>query len=176
MSSEQTKTLEALQFAIKVEIDGKKYYEKARQKCEVRVGRDLFEWLAAQEDLHRQKFEQIYKAIKEEKTWPAIDIQPGRQDALDTIFSQVNKTTVCKIEKPSVELNTIAKAMDMENKTYDFYKKQGEAAIYEAQGRFYRTLAAEERKHYLALVDYREYIIDPADWFTKTEHHSLDGG
>lgn len=176
MSNEHIKTLEILQFAIQMEIEGKKYYEQASQKCEVKVGRDLFEWLAAQEDLHRQKFEQIYKAIKDEKTWPAIDIQSRPENAVNTIFSQVSKTTVCKIENPSVELDTIAKAIDMENKTYDLYKKQGEESIYEAQGKFYKALAAEERKHYLALVDYREYIVDPAGWFTKTEHHSLDGG
>ena len=176
MDSEQTKTLEALQFAIKMEIDGKKYYEEASQKCEVRVGKDLFTWLADQEDLHRQKFEQIYKAIKDEKVWPEIDIHVGTENTVNIIFAQVNNTTVCKVETLNTELNTIAKAMDMENKTYDFYKKQGEAAIYEAQGRFYKDLAAEERKHYLALVDYKEYIIDPVDWFTKTEHHSLDGG
>ena len=176
MNSEQTKTLEALKFAIQMEIDGKKYYEQASQKCEVKVGKDLFEWLAAQEDLHRKTFERIYKSIKNEKTWPEIDIKSVPGNTANTIFAQANKTAVCKIETPRVELDTIDKAMDMENKTYDFYKKQGEAATYEAQAKFYRDLAAEERKHYLALVDYREYIIDPVGWFTKTEHHSLDGG
>ena len=176
MNSEQTKTLEALQLAIQMEIDGKKYYEKASQKCEVKVGRDLFKWLAAQEDLHRQKFEQIYKAIKDEAAWPAINIKAASQDEPNTLFSQNMKATACRRKTPRAELSTIAKAIEMENKTHDFYKKQGEVAAYEAQGKFYKALAAEERKHYLALVDYREYIIDPADWFTKTEHHSLDGG
>ncbi len=176
MDNEQVKTLEALQFAIQMEIDGKKYYEKASQKCAIKVGKDLFEWLAAQEDWHRQKFEQIYKTIKAEKAWPEIDVQAGRQDGVDIIFAKLSKTTVCKIATRRVELNTIAKAMEMENKTHDFYKKQGELAVYEAQGKFYKALAAEERTHYLALVDYREYIIDPVDWFTKAEHHSLDGG
>ena len=39
-----------------------------------------------------------------------------------------------------------------------------------------RLWLLEERGHYLALVDYREYLIDPAGWFRKAEHHSLDGG
>ena len=58
----------------------------------------------------------------------------------------------------------------------DFYRSQGEKAQYDVEKKFYETLAAEERGHYLALVDYREYLVDPAGWFRKAEHHSLDGG
>jgi rubrerythrin len=159
-----------------VEIDGKKYYQKASQQSCIKEGKELFEWLAEQEDGHRQKFEQVYKVINDSKAWPEVDISAGKQGGVDTIFAQTRQATTCKIKTPRAELNTIAKAMEMENKTYDFYKKQAEASVYEAQEKFYKTVAAEEKKHYLALVDYKEYIIDPTGWLTKTEHHSLDGG
>jgi len=176
MDKEQTKILEALQYAIQMEIDGKEYYGKASQKCEIKAGKELFEWLAEQEDWHRQKFEKIYKAIKDSKAWPNIDVEAGRQDKPITLFLQQAKVDTCDIKSSRSELNTIAKAMDMENKTHDFYREQGDVVVYEAQGKFYKALAAEERKHYLALVDYREYLIDPEGWFRKVEHHSLDGG
>ena len=66
--------------------------------------------------------------------------------------------------------------MDMENKTYDFYKNQSQNATYEAERDFYKALAAEERGHYLVLRDYHEYLINPAGWFVEKEHPSLDGG
>jgi len=37
-------------------------------------------------------------------------------------------------------------------------------------------LAQEEREHELALLDYHDYLSDPAGWFVKSEHSSLDGG
>jgi hypothetical protein len=37
-------------------------------------------------------------------------------------------------------------------------------------------VAAEEREHHLILLDYYEYLKDPAGWFVKKEHPSLDGG
>jgi rubrerythrin len=80
------------------------------------------------------------------------------------------------VKAASTELDTIAKAMDMEDKTHEFYKSRGEEAVYDAERKLYKSLAAEERGHYLTLVDYREYLIDPAGWFRKAEHHSLDGG
>ncbi len=66
--------------------------------------------------------------------------------------------------------------MDMENKTYDFYKSQGKNATYDAERDFYEALAAQERGHHMVLLDYYEYLKDPAGWFVKKEHPSLDGG
>ena len=69
MEDEYGKTLEAIQFAIQMEIDGKEYYQKASRESGNKVGRELFEWLAAEEDKHRQRFEGIYNTVKEQKSW-----------------------------------------------------------------------------------------------------------
>ena len=77
---------------------------------------------------------------------------------------------------PSTELDAVKTAMDMENETHDFYKQQEKQATQAAERDFYNTLAAVEKEHYLVLLDYYEYLKDPAAWFTEKEHHSLDGG
>jgi rubrerythrin len=64
----------------------------------------------------------------------------------------------------------------MEMKTYDFYKKHGNSAKYPAEKEFYEKLSEEEQTHQLVLLDYYEYIKDPAGWFVNKEHTSLDGG
>ncbi len=176
MENEQVKTIEGLQFAIQMEIDGKKYYQKASQESNNKVGRELFEWLAGEEDKHRQRFEQIYTAIKNREAWPDIEIKPGKGVRLQTLFSQAMDPADRSVKAAPGELDSIAKAMEMENKTRDFYESQSKNAVYDAERKFYEALASEERGHYMALVDYREYLIDPVGYFTKTEHHSLDGG
>ena len=176
MEDEQVKTIKALEFAIQTEIDGKEYYQKVSQESTNKVGREIFQWLAVEEDGHRRRFEEIYKAIKNKRAWPEIDIQPGRKERLSTLFFKAMETAAPNVKAPPDELDAIAKAMEMENETHDFYKSQGEEAIYDAQKKFYEALAAEERGHYLALVDYQEYLIDPAGWFVKSERPSLDGG
>jgi hypothetical protein len=37
-------------------------------------------------------------------------------------------------------------------------------------------LAAQEGEHHLILLDYYEFLKDPAAWFVQKEHPSLDGG
>jgi rubrerythrin len=176
MDDEQAKTIGALQFAIQMEIDGKAYYQKAGKASGTRVGKELFQWLAGEEDKHRQKFEEIFGAIKRNQAWPEVAIKPGGVDKLNSIFSNAKGSGVPKAKRQSAELKAIAKAMEMENNTEHFYKEQGEKAKFPAERKFYESLAGEERGHYLALVDYREYLVDPSGWFRKAEHHSLDGG
>lgn len=176
MENEQVKTLEGLQYAIQMEVDGKEYYQKASQESGNKLGKQLFQWLSAEEDKHRQRFEAIYNAIKNKEAWPEVAIQSQRGERLGTLFSRALEAADANVKDVPAELHAIDKAMDIENKTHSFYKLQGEKAAYDAEKKFYGSLAAEERGHYLTLVDYREYLIDPAGWFRKAEHHSLDGG
>jgi len=175
MEKEQAKIIEAIKFAIQMEIDGKDFYQKSEKSSSTRLGRELFQWLAGEEDKHRQRFEQIYQAIKKSEAWPDIEIQPAKSDKLMTIFSSARGAGTPQTDEQSAELKSIAKAMDMEQKSQEFYQEQGEGAMYPAERGFFNALAAEEHGHYLALVDYREYLVDPAGWFLKAEHHSLDG-
>jgi rubrerythrin len=176
METEQDKTLKALQIAIQMEIEGKEYYLKASQESSNEAGKKLLQSLAGEEDVHRQKFEQLYRAIQAQKAWPVTDFQPDGGKRLRTILVKTTEEIGIKIEAPATEHDAIETAMIMENKTYDYYKRQEGNALYDTERDFYRTVAAEEREHYLILLDYYEYLKDPAGWFVTKEHPSLDGG
>ena len=176
MVTEQDKTLEALKIAIQMEIDGKAHYLRASQKSSNDLGKKLLQSLATEEDIHRQKFEEIYGVISSKKAWPTTDFQPDGGKGLRTIFARATEEMGSNIKALATELDAIQTAMDMENKTHDFYKSQGKNATYDAERDFYETLASEEREHHLILLDYYEYLRDPAGWFVKKEHPSLDGG
>ena len=176
MESEQSKTLEALQIAIQMEVDGKGYYLKASRESGNELGKKLMQSLAAQEDIHRLKFEEIYGAIQNKKAWPVTGFQPDGGKKLRTIFAVATEEMGSNVKAIPAELDAVQAAMDMESKTYDFYKNQSKNATYEAEIDFYETVAGEEREHHLVLVDYYEYLKDPAAWFVEKEHHSLDGG
>jgi len=176
MVTEQDKTLQALQIAIQMEIDGKEYYLKASQQSSNELGKKLLESLAAEEGIHQQKFEEIYNAIRSKRGWPKTDFRPDGGKRLRTIFAKATTEIGSNIKALATELDAIQIAMDLENKTYDFYKSQGKIATHNAERDFYETLAAEEREHHIVLLDYYEYLKDPAGWFVRKEHPSLDGG
>jgi rubrerythrin len=175
VSSEQDKTLKGLQVAIQMEIDGKEYYLKASRESANELGKKLLEKLASEEDLHRQKFEQIYNAIKDKRGWSKTDFQPDGGRTLRTIFARATAEMGSAAKGLKTELDAIETAMGMENKTFDYYTRQGADASHDAEREFYHAVAREEREHYLVLLDYYEYLKDPAAWFVQKEHPSLDG-
>jgi rubrerythrin len=175
MVTEKDRTLEALRIAISMETDGKEYYLKASESSGTKVGKELFTSLAEAEDRHKQVFTSIYQAISAKKAWPTTQLAKDVGKKLRTILSGAS-VKQSPVAKGSSELNAVQTAIDMEVKTYDFYTAESNAARYDIEKEFYQKLAAEERQHQLVLVDYYEYLKDPAQWFTTKEHHSLDGG
>ena len=175
MATEQDKTQQALDTAIQMEIDGKKFYQKMSESSISRLGRQLFQTLAAEEDIHRKKFEEIFNAIRQKKAWPRTDFVPDGGKKLRTIFAKATDESA-KLKSPATELDAVQTAMSMENKTHDFYKEQAKNAAYAIEKNFYDTLASEEKEHHLILLDYYEYLKNPTGWFVKKERPSLDGG
>jgi rubrerythrin len=173
---EQDRTLQALKVAIQMEIDGKAYYLKASRESGNELGKKLLSSLASEEDIHRRKFEEIYNSIRARKGWPVTDFKPSWGQKIRTVFAEATERMAPSVKVAGSELNAVKTAMDMENETYDYYQKRGKAAILDAEREFYETLAGEEREHHIVLLDYYEYLKDPAGWFVKAEHPSLDGG
>jgi rubrerythrin len=172
MVNEQVRTLEALKIAIRMEVDGKAYYLKASQSSQNKIGQVLFKSLAAEEDIHRQKFEEIFKDIQSKKAWPDVKFQPHKAGELRSLFAEASQS----VQATNTELEAVKTAMDMENKTFDFYREQANKAGFATEKQYYETLAGQESIHHAVLLDYFEYLKDPAGWFTMKERHSLDGG
>jgi len=176
MATEQDKTLEALKIAIQMENDGKEYYLQLSQQSSNELGKKLLETLSCEEDYHRQRFEEIYNAIRNKKEWPTINLQTDTGEMLRSIFSSATEKITTEAKTVATEIDAVKEAMEMENRSYDFYKDREKNATHPAESKFYESLAAEEREHHLVLLDYYEYLKDPAAWFAAKEHPSLDGG
>jgi len=174
MRDGQKAIVEALKYALRMELDGEKFYKLAAQESTNRVGKELFAWLAGQEAIHYKRFEEIYAAVTSEKGWPSSAVQPPKPVKPGTIFSRLIKESA-KPTGAKAEIVSADKAIDLELKSRDYYRERADKASSNVEKSFFKSLSAEEQGHYLALVDYKEYISDPTGWFTRTEHHLLDG-
>jgi len=159
-----------------MEIDGKNYYLRASQESSNELGRKLMQSLAAEEDIHWQRFTEIYRTIQNKQAWPVTDFQPDKGQRLRTLFAEASARIGASVAALDTELDAVKVAMVMENRSYDFYQSQSQKATYQAESDFYRMIAGEEKKHHLILLDYYQYLKDPAAWFVSKERPSLDGG
>jgi rubrerythrin len=176
MTGEQETTTAALRTAIQMEIDGKEFYLKASRASRNELGQNLLEKLAGEEDIHRQVFERIFKEISAKKGWPEKAFKGDGGRALRTIFTRAIEAMDRDVQAIPGEMEAIETAMGMENKTYDFYKSRSGKATYGAEKEYYEALAMQEEEHHRVLLDYYEFLKNPAAWFVQKEHPSLDGG
>lgn len=176
MADEHDKTLKALEAAIQMEIDGKEFYLKASKASNNDVGTQLLARLAGEEDIHRQVFENIYREISAKKGWPDERLQAEGLRNLKTLFSKAIEEMGTDVKYIPEEIDAVRTAMEMENKTYDFYNEQLAKARYDAEKLFYKEVAAQEKEHHRLLLDYYEYLKDPAAYFVLKEHPTIDGG
>ncbi len=176
MVNEKGEILKALKAAIAMENEGQECYQQAGQVSSNEVGRNLLRDLALEEDKHRRNILEIYNEIRKRNNWPKTPFQAGRGKELRASFDRTCDLIGVNIKATATEIDALNLALNKEKKSYDFYSHQLEKAVYDSERDFYGAIAGEEREHQLILLDYYEYLTDPVDWFTKIEHHSLDGG
>ena len=168
--------LKALEIAMELEEEGKKFYMDASKKATNAFAKEMFGSLAKDEDMHLEKVNEIYKKLKEEREWPKVVTTIGDVVKTKAVFPKDVKVLNMTEEDISEGVKVLGIGMEMEQKSILFYNELAEKATDPFEARFYLALAHEERGHYLSLWDYREYLEDPAGWFGMKEGFRLDAG
>ena len=176
MPNEQEATLAGLQTALQMEIDGKEFYLKSSKASQNSLGKDLLKRLAGEEDIHRKVFQKIYDKIKSNKGWPDVTYSGDGGQNLRTVFAKAIASMKRNVNTMPAEIDAVKTAMDMENKTLDYYNSRKQIAVYDAEKQLYDSLASQEHEHHRVLMDYYDFLKDPAQWYVKAEHTSVDGG
>ena len=167
--------LQGLELALKMEADGKKYYQEASEASSNKAGKTLFAILAEEEDDHARRFTEIYNQLKKENTWPKGCQKVVPKQEIRTIFAEALEEMSTDDVKFETEMKAVEAARKMEDDSIDLYTRLAFQAKSETERSFFDAIIAEEREHSLALNDYAEYLQDPAGWFEVKERHSLDG-
>lgn len=175
MNSEVEKSTQALKTALQLEIEGKEFYQKSGEGMGNPLARKLFQHLAEQEDVHYKVIREIYETVTSRQEWPQKDTVFEHEKSLKSVFREAIEGLGKDAKPAPSELEAVKTAMKMEDQSYSFYRSRGEEATSPTEKAFYQALTAEERTHYLTLVDSYEYLSDPQGYFTKTEHWGLDG-
>ncbi|MDM8000084.1 MAG: ferritin family protein [Dehalococcoidia bacterium] len=170
------KTTQALETALQMEAEGKKFYLDSAAKGGTPVLKKFFQRLAEDEDQHAQKALEIYEAIKANKGWPAKETVFKHATSLKSVLDEAFEDMDADPVRPAqTEIDAFKTAMALEDKSYVFYKTRFEEADSPPEKSFYKALTGEERVHYLALLDSFEYLSNPQGWFSRKERWSLDG-
>ena len=168
--------MDVLDFAMKMELDGKAFYEKHARHSEDKELKRIFILLAEEEEKHYH----FFKAIKEGDKDIAKDLLSKSTSSLkevQNIFSEMSKNTEKKTFGADEE-TTWMKAMEIEEKAESFYREKAEEEKSDEQRRLLNLIADEERNHVYMIDSILTYIKYPeafADSAQFKNFQSLEG-
>ena len=178
MVKENKEALEALEFALKFETDGHKFYLEASKKTDNALGKEMFRSLAEEEIIHVEMVKAIYENLTKTRKWPKTTGREMKEKKLldfETIFTKVKEDVKKTLEVNPGDLEALKIAKDMEIEGYKFYQKRAEQTNNPLEKEFYLMLEKEESNHYEVIENTYEYLSNPSDWFSKKERPIYEG-
>jgi rubrerythrin len=139
--------------AMKGEIEGRELYTIAAEKSADKKAREVFAFLAREEDSHLEALKAMYRSIlkEEEITLPRLKRLVEFKDAVSPIFSPEFKK---RLKGKHFEMSALSIAMKLEQDSFQYYKKMAEETDDPALREFFLNLSNWEKDHYNAI--YRE--------------------
>lgn len=165
-------TMEPLEIAIEMEMEGRAFYRNASDESRNVLGKTLFTRLAKEEDFHAAKAAEILEFLNRDENPLAIEESLDRGKKLRAIFTRAEDSI--DLEAISEEIELIQSALDVEETSSNFYQQQSESVKNDFERRFFKALISEEHMHRLSLMEYQDYLADPSRWFKKGTHVFLD--
>lgn len=141
------------EFAMEMELDGKKYYEDLSKKTDKKGLRTIFDMLAEDELRH-------YDIIKNFNENKEIKIESNTLKNANNIFTQMLQGTE-DFSVNALELEVYKHAVNLEEESIEFYEKHREKAKSEVERSAFHKLILEEKKHKLILENILEFVGEP---------------
>lgn len=159
---------EAMDIALNFERKGKDIYSGVAAKTANPFVRKTFEYLAEQEDKHIEEIENYFKNQK---------LTPGGDDAkhVKRFFTTTTDEFKEKLELSEDDMQAHEKGLELENKSYEFYKKGAEEAEKPEVKAFFEFLMQQEMAHYDLIKKSYEYIKDPSGFNAGEEGWFFEG-
>lgn len=167
--------LSALEVALNNETREREFYLKNAERTKDPLGKAMFQQIADDELEHYQRLKQLHEKWSKQEKWPGTVPLKVK----DTVVKDVLVDFLKKVDKSAKgdadDLEAVRTAIDFEAKGAKYYAQLRDDVSDPKEKQFFDLLSRIENEHYLSLKDTEEYLVDPASWYRKMEHHTFDG-
>ena len=172
---EEKDRLNALELALTNEKTEREFYLKNAERTKNSLGKAMFKQIADDELEHYERLKQLHQRWKNNEKWPDTVPLKVKETNIKNVLSGLAKKADKSPEKDADDLAAVRTAIDFEAKGAKFYAELKNSVIDPKEKEFFDLLSKIENEHYLSLKDTEEYLVDPASWYRKVEHHTFDG-
>lgn len=170
--------LEVLQYAMRNERLGHRFYLRAAKIAADEKGRRLFQSIASEEEVHLTILQKEFESLNQAGIWVTLEQARGKELSLSlpALFPEEEAIVEEMIQKRASDLEALDIALDLERRGYELYQEEAKKADNPTARAIYRYLANEENKHFTLLQKTRHYLATNGSWlWDDLEHPQLDG-
>jgi len=166
--------LDALEIALKNEMNEHHFYLKNAERTANPVGKAMFAQIAAEELEHHERLKQLADSWRKDKKWPETLPLKVNDTAVKSVFGKAARGGE-KTPGDDDDLKAVRKAIAFEAMGAQFYAGLRDQSADPKEKAFFGLLADIEHEHFVSLKDTEEFFIDPAAWYQKAQSSGLDG-
>jgi rubrerythrin len=145
--------IDVLAQGLKLEADGKEFYDKMAELLSDVDGKAMFKQLAADEVDHYNYIKRQYDALQDGKGWSAIT-EMDLVESLDTVslvFPAGGKIPESLVNDPNEE-DALLFALKIENDSFSLYQNSAKQATDPEAKKMFTQLAGAEQRHFEVLM------------------------
>lgn len=161
--AEITDIKDAIKTAIQMEKDGFSFYKTAAVQTESEAGRDIFESLAQDEEVHLDVFQKMFEEkigrdewddlVNSSKKYQDIPIFPKDLKSVEGTNPDVN------------DIDAIRMAMDSEKEAIDYYTEMWTTITDDEVKKIIDKIIEQEKNHYFLLQQEFDHLDCTGAWY-----------
>ena len=153
----------AIKTAIQMEKDGYSFYKKASAQTSSQMGKDIFESLAKDEQLHLEVFQKLFENRIEKTEWKSL-VNSSKKYADIDIFPK-DLSQIDGANPDTNELDAIQIAMNSEKEAIDYYGEIKEKTNEEHVRQIINEIIEQEKSHYSILQEEFDHLSKTGYWY-----------
>jgi rubrerythrin len=158
--------------AIKLEINGRGFFNYAAEATDNKLGKKMFTKLANDEIEHLKVFSELFSSYLGSDDWKKFVNQEEKNSS--EIIEQLKSRVNSQKEKKSGELEAIRIGMELERKAIDFFESSANSTQDEKTKDICNRIANEEKLHYDLLQLQLDSVTNSGFWFDVADY-KMDG-
>ena len=159
--------MDIFEFALKMELEGEKYYRDLAAKVKYAELKPVLEGLADDEQRHYKIIQAAQKEI-----WNYIEADPSLNNIQSIFASNKNKESILTLKKEQIDVYEAALAKEKES--VELYLKLKENAVGQEAKMICEKLRHEEEKHVEVIDTIIDMLNHVNDWVEAAEFNHRD--
>lgn len=163
---------QALKTALDFEQKGHSIYEETSNSTKNPIVAKTFRYLVNQELIHIEEIKEYLEKLNNSHN---IELKGDTLTDTKKFFTSTVKEFKAKTELSDDDLKAHETALELEQKSYDFYKEQHNQTADEEAKKFFKWLMGQENTHYEFIQKAYDFIKDPVGFYTEEEQWIVEG-